>query len=274
MRNCLFLNPQSGIWTPKQPAWREGRRRRCLLALARPNKATQEFILVWLTHLTPWVTSKEHTGISTNVVRVFNDWYITDWGVLIVRYFSRAHFTSWILDRLYKVWRTLKGNLLTLDVDISAYNWASTCSYFLPPFLCPDQRDPDNFCHLRQRPRFLAATDRTHTLWHQLEETDHLKQTHETRAVPSGDRRRAKPLALCDHVFTCKILPTKKNSYISLSARSVLLLNNQTLQSPPTVCGNCLVPKLNWRMHCNSSCFCLSFFSFLFIMLWSYTVYI
>lgn len=198
-RIACFWNPQSGIWTPKQPAWREGRRRRCLLALARPNRATQGSILVWPTHLTPWVTSKEHTGIFTIVVPVFNDWFITDRGVLIV--------TRRILDRWYKVLQTLKGHLLTLDVDISVYNWASTCSYFSPPFLCPDQRDPDNFCRLRQRPRFLAVTHRTHTLWHQLEETDHLKQTHETRAVPSGDRGRAEPLARCDHVFICKNSP-------------------------------------------------------------------
>lgn len=76
----VSLNPQSGIWTPKQPAWREERRRRCLLALAMPNKPTQEFTLVWLTHLTPWVTSEEHTGtFMTIMVSVYNDCFVTDW---------------------------------------------------------------------------------------------------------------------------------------------------------------------------------------------------
>lgn len=75
----VSLNPQSGIWTLKQPAWREGRRRRCLLAPVMPNRPTQEFILVWLTHLTPWVTSEEHTGTFTIMVNVFNDCFVTDW---------------------------------------------------------------------------------------------------------------------------------------------------------------------------------------------------
>lgn len=73
----VSLNPQSAIWTPKQPAWRDGRRRRCLLAPAMPNKPTPESILVWLTHLTPWVTSEEHTGTFTVKANVFNDWFIT-----------------------------------------------------------------------------------------------------------------------------------------------------------------------------------------------------
>ena len=103
------------------------------------------------------------------------------------------------------------------------------CVCIFSPFLSPDQRQPDYFCHLRQWPCFLALTDRTHTLWHQSEKTDHSKQSQTKAVRGSWDCSRATSLALCDHVFICKILPAKKNPYISLSARSVLLLNNQRL---------------------------------------------
>lgn len=137
---------------------------------------------------------------------------------------------------------------------------------FFPHFLSPDQREPENFCHLRQWPCFLALTDRTHTLWHQSEKTDHSKQTP-TKAVRSWDCSGAKPLALCDHVFICKISPHKEKSvHITVCKKCVASEQSETLQSPPTVCGNCLVPKLNWRMHCNSSFYCLSFFSIYYVM--------
>lgn len=117
----------------------------------------------------------------------------------------------------------------------------------------------------------LLSADRTHTLWHQSEKTDHSKQ-NQTKAVRSWDCSRAKPLALCDHVFICKILPTKKNPYISLSARSVLLLNNQRLCNllqqyvEVALC-------LNWIDECIVTAVFIVCLFFLFITLWSYKVY-
>lgn len=140
------------------------------------------------------------------------------------------------------------------------------------PFLSPDQREPDNFCHLRQWPCFLALTDRTHTLWHQSEKTDHSKQ-NQTKAVWSWGCSRAKPLALYDHVFICKILPTKKNPYISLSARSVLLLNNQRLCNLLQQYVE-IALCLNWIDECIVTAVVIVCLFFLFIMLWSYKVYI
>lgn len=74
--------------------------------------------------------------------------------------------------------------------------------------------------------------------------------------------------------FRLQISPHKvKSAHITVCKKCVASEQSETLQSPPTVCGNCLVPKLNWRMHCNSNCFCLSvsffFFSIYYVIeLW------
>lgn len=148
-----------------------------------------------------------------------------------------------------------------------------------PPFLCPDQRDPDHFCRSRQRPRFLAVTHRTHTLWHQLEETDHLKQTQETRAVPSGDRGRAEPLALCDHVFICKNSPHEEKIRTYHCLQEVCCFWTIRLCNLLRRCVE-IASCLNWIDECIVTAVvfvCLFFFFpffflFLFITLWSYTV--
>lgn len=83
------------------------------------------------------------------------------------------------------------------------------------------------------------------------------------------------PSSLWRHpISISNFLPTREKTkssikspqHISLSASRVPQLYNQRLSTPlHPVRGSCLVPKLNWRMHCNSNFFhflCL-FFSYL-----------
>lgn len=84
--------------------------------------------------------------------------------------------------------------------------------------------------------------------------TPRLKQSQASRFL--------RPVSLCE----------EEPSHTAVCRKRVASEQSETLRSPPTVCGSCLVPKLNWRMHCNSSCSCLSFI--LFIMLWSYKSYL
>lgn len=137
-------------------------------------------------------------------------------------------------------------------------------------FLLSDQRDPNHFCPVwvsdlasEQWQTEFAACD---TNWRR--QTTWSKTTRLTQSNPEIKEERP---ALCDHL---QISPHKEKSvHITVCKKCVASEQSETLQSP-SVCGNCLVPKLNWRMHCNSHFFCLSVSFFLFIMLWSYKVYV
>lgn len=130
------------------------------------------------------------------------------------------------------------------------HHW-SVCVF--PSLPSPDQRDPDHFCPVLSRWPCFPVTDRTHSLWHQLEETDHSKQNHKTNTIQSWDWGGAKHPAPCDQFPSANFSPQrneKKNlQHISLSARSVLLLNNQRLRNllePHVEIASCL----NWIDEC------------------------
>lgn len=128
------------------------------------------------------------------------------------------------------------------------------------------------------------VTDRTHSLWPQLEETDHLKQKLRVQHNPvlrfkkkkKTARRPAWNFHLQIFLPTRKKERKKKPQHISLSARSVSLLNNQRLRNllqPYVEIALCL----NWIDECIVTA---GFFSsvcrvfFLFITLLNYKMYV
>lgn len=149
----------------------------------------------------------------------------------------------------------------------------------VPPFLSPDQRDPNHFCPVwvgdlasQQWQTGLAVCD---TNWRR--QTTWSETTRLTQSNPKIEEEPRVQLPVTGFHLQ-NFSPTKKKespAHITVCKKCVASEQSETSQSPPTVCGNCLVPKLNWRMHCNSNCFCLSVsFFLLFIMVMSYKVYV
>lgn len=105
----------------------------------------------------------------------------------------------------------------------------------------------------RQDSQFVTPVGRRQTTWSRTS----LRQSNHTIEVwCRGEFSSLKPVSIC------KFAPTRKkkktSAHITVCKKSVASEQSETSQSPPTGSGNCLVPKLNWRMHCNSNCFCLS----------------
>lgn len=143
------------------------------------------------------------------------------------------------------------------------------------PFLSPDQRDPDHFCPVwvgdlpSQWQTGLTVCD---TNWRR--QTTWSKTTRLTQSNPKIEEEPSFQLPATS--FHLQISPhkEKKDQHISLSARSVLLLNNQRLRNllqPYVEIALCL----NWIDECivTANCFCLSvsFFSSIYYVteLWS-----
>lgn len=150
------------------------------------------------------------------------------------------------------------------------------CSFFASS--PPDQSDADHFCPVwvgdlaSQWQTGLAVCD---TNWRR--QTTWSKTTSLTQSTPKIEVEPSVQLPVTRfHLQISSPQEKKSSTHITVCKKCVASEQSETSQSPPTVCGNCLVPKLNWRMHCNSNCFYLSvsLFFFLFIMLLSYKVYV
>lgn len=149
------------------------------------------------------------------------------------------------------------------------------CSFFASS--PPDQSDADHFCPVwvgdlaSQWQTGLAVCD---TNWRR--QTTWSKTTSLTQSTPKIEVEPSVQLPVTRFHLQISSPQEKKifNTYHCLqevccfwTIRDFAISSNR---------GNCLVPKLNWRMHCNSNCFYLSvsLFFFLFIMLLSYKVYV
>lgn len=156
-----------------------------------------------------------------------------------------SHFTWWKLGKS------------CADVNIWNRKIAFTSKHFFPSFLSPDQRDPHHFFHF-ESVTSLPGSDR--------QDSRIVTPIRGDRPLEAKPRKLTRSNPEIKAVFHLQISPHKeKSAHITVCKKRTASEQSETLQSPPTVCGNCLVPKLNWRMHCNSNCFCLSI-SFFYLL--------
>lgn len=140
-----------------------------------------------------------------------------------------------------------------------------TSDQWLSPALSPDQSDPDHFGPVSdlasQWQTGLTVCD---TNWRR--QTTWSKTTRLTQSNPKIEEEPSVQLPVTS--FHLQISPRKEkpSAHITVCKKCVASEQSETSQSPATVCGNCLVPKLNWRMHCNSKLFLFVCFFFIYLL--------
>lgn len=112
-----------------------------------------------------------------------------------------------------------------------------TNNIFSLPSCLPDQRDPHHFFHF-ESVTSLPASDR--------QDSRIVTPTRGDRPLEVKPRKLTRSNPEIKAVFHLQISPHKeKSAHITVCKKCTASEQSETLQSPPTVCGNCLVPKLN-----------------------------